>query len=192
MWRLLFAMRQSDGSLTQMAGAQKKVIVRLFGGGAASAMPGYLPATAFADSGSVALMDPGGKVISFAISDIKLIAYVRDFNIGDPLEPERLGRRTFPARPRAEGLWLRMTFRDGDTLEGLAGLDITFLDSIVTDGGLTVTPPDARSNAQRVFVPRSALTALELLGVVTSAAKRKAAIKPAREPQPWLFGDTQT
>lgn len=174
-----------------MAGTQKKAVVRLFGDAAnpPSPVPGYLPATAFAEAGNVALMDPGGKVISFALRDIKWIAYVRDFNTGDALEPERFGRKTFPARPRSEGLWLRMTFRDGDVLEGLAGLDITFLDSIVADSGLMVTPPDARSNAQRVYVPRSALTGLELLGIVTSAAKRKAATKPGREPQPWLFGD---
>ena len=175
-----------------MAGAQKKVIVRLFGGDGVNPpapVAGYLPATGFADGESVSVMDPGGRVISFALREIKWIAYVRDFNIGDTVEPERFGRRTFPARPRSEGLWLRMTLRDGDVLEGLAGLDITFLDSIVTDGGVMVTPPDARSNAQRVYVPRAALAGLELLGLVTSAAKRKAATKPGREPQPWLFGD---
>jgi hypothetical protein len=175
-----------------MVGAQKKVIVRLFGDEAANPsppVPGYLPSTSFTEGGNVALMDLGGKVISFDLRGIKWIAYVRDFNTGDALEPERMGRKTFPARPRSEGLWMRMTFRDGDVLEGLAGLDITFLDSIVADSGLMVTPPDARSNAQRVYVPRSALTGLELLGIVTSAAKRKAATKPAREPQPWLFGD---
>jgi hypothetical protein len=175
-----------------MAGAQKKVIVRLFDGETANLpapVAGYLPASGFAEADNVALMDPGGRVISFALRDIKWIAYVRDFNTGDALEPERLGRKTFPARPRSEGLWLRMSFRDGDALEGLAGLDITFLDSIVADGGLMVTLPDARSNTQRMYVPRSALAGLELLGLVTSAAKRKAATKPGREPQPWLFGD---
>ncbi|MEO7029113.1 MAG: hypothetical protein ABI147_06890 [Acidobacteriaceae bacterium] len=169
-----------------MAGAQKKVVVRLFGG---SAVSGYLPVSGFADGSELALMDLGGTIISFPFIDIKLIAYVRDFNTGDLVDPERMGRRNFPARPRAEGLWLRMTFRDGETLEGLAGLDIAFLDSIVSDRGLFVTPPDPRSNAQRVYVPRSALAGLELLGVVTTAAQRKAAAKPAREPQPWLFGE---
>jgi hypothetical protein len=169
-----------------MASAQKKVIVRPFNGAPVS---GYLPAAGFVEAGQVALMDVSGRVITSPVSDIKLIAYVRDFNLGDTVDPERLGRKTFPARPRNEGLWLRMTFRDGDALEGMAGLDISLLDSIVTDQGLSVTPPDARSNALRVYVPRIALTGLELLGVVTSAAKRKAAVKPAREPQPWLFGD---
>lgn len=186
MWRLPPYVRQSDGLTTTMAGAQKKVIVRPFTG---PAVTGYLPAAGFVTSGQAELMDTSGRVNALQFSDIKLIAYVRDFNLGDTTDPERLGRKTFPARPRNEGLWLRMTFRDNDVLEGVAGLDIAFLDSILSDHGLSVTPPDARSNALRIYVPRSALTGLELLGVVTSAARRKAAVKPAREPQPWLFGD---
>jgi hypothetical protein len=170
-----------------MAEAQKKVIIRLFSGDPVS---GYLPASGFVSGDQLALMDTGGRVISFLISDIKLIAYVRDFNTADRLDPERLGRRSFPARPRTEGLWLRMTFRDGETLEGLAPLDISLLDSVAADRGLSVTPPDTRSNTQRVFVPRSALTALDLLGLIASAANRKPATKPAREPEPWLFDNT--
>jgi hypothetical protein len=170
-----------------MAEAQKKVILRLFTGDPIS---GYLPATGFATGETISLMDTGGRVISFPLSDIKLIAYVRDFNTSDRLDPERLGRRSFPARPRTEGLWLRMTFRDGETLEGLAALDISFLDSIATDRGLSVTPPDTRSNTQRVYVPRSALTSLELLSLITSATKRRPTVKPAREPEPWLFDNT--
>lgn len=170
-----------------MAEAQKKVILRQFTGDPVS---GYLPATGFSSNGQVALMNTAGRVISFPLSDIKLIAYVRDFNSADRVDPERLGRRAFPARPRTEGLWVRMTFRDGDTLEGLAPLDMSFLDAIATDGGLSITPPDTRSNTQRVFVPRSALTALDLLGLITSAAQRKPAAKPVREPEPWLFDNT--
>jgi hypothetical protein len=170
-----------------MAGAHKKVIIRLFEG---TPVSGYLPAAGFVEAEHVSVMDPGGKLISFALQDIKLIAYVRDFNLGDTFEPERLGRRTFPARPRSEGLWLRMMFRDGDILEGLGGLDVSFIDPIVGDKGLQVVPPDPRSNAQRVFVPRSSLTGLELLGVVTSAQKRKTATVPRREPQPGLFGES--
>ena len=170
-----------------MAEAQKKVILRQFTGDPIS---GYLPATGFSSNGQVEFMNTAGRVISFPLHDIKLIAYVRDFNSADRVEPERLGRRAFPTRPRTEGLWLRMTFRDGDTLEGLSPLDISFLDAIATDGGLTITPPDTRSNTQRVFVPRSALTALDLLGLIASAAQRKPAVKPVREPEPWLFDNT--
>jgi len=190
MWRFVTGVRQSDGTtrktLDQMAGSQKKVIVRSFN---TPAVSGYMPAYGFLESNVIALMDTAGRAILFPINEIKWIAYVRDFNTSDLEDPERIGRRTFPARPRAEGLWLHMTFRDGEVLQGLAPLDLTFLDGIVTDHGLMVTPPDLRSNTQRIYVPRPALAALDLLGVVTSAASRKAAPKPAREPQPSLFGE---
>jgi hypothetical protein len=170
-----------------MAETQKKAIVRLFN---ASTVSGYLPPMGFTVGDQVSLMDTSGISIPISINDIKLIAYVRDFISGNSDDPDRLGRRSFPARPRTEGLWLRLTFRDGDILEGLAASDITFLDSPVIDRGLTVTPPDARSNTQRLYVPRSALTGLQLLGVISSAARRKLASTPPRETQPWLFGDS--
>jgi hypothetical protein len=184
MWRFVVIMRQFDSSTQKMAEAQKKVIVRRFN---ASTVSGYMPANGFLDSNIIALMDTEGRAILFPINEIKWIAYVRDFNPEDLAEPERLGRRTFPARPRTEGLWLRMIFRDGDALEGLAALDITFLDSIVTDHGLMATVPDARSNTQRIYVPRSALTSLGLLGVITSPTRRKTA--QSQEPQPRLFSE---
>jgi len=170
-----------------MAVSQKKVIVRCFN---TPAVSGYMPAYNFLESNVIALMDTAGRAILFPINEIKWIAYVRDFNTGDLVDPERIGRRTFPARPRAEGLWLHLTFRDGEVLQGLAPLDIAFLDGIVTDHGLTITPPDLRSNTQRIYVPRCALTGLDLLGVVTSAGSRRATAKPARESQPTLFGET--
>ncbi len=169
-----------------MADVHKKVIIRLFDAGTVS---GYMPAYGFLESDVVALMDTAGRAILFRINEIKWIAYVRDFNSGDAAEPERIGRRTFPARPRNEGLWLRMTFQDGDILEGLAALDITFLDAIVKDHGVMITVPDARSNAQRIYVPRSSLTGMDLLGIVTAASKRKTAAT-VRERQPSLFGES--
>jgi hypothetical protein len=165
-----------------MAEAQKKVVVRLFD---AAPVSGYLPAAGFVVDERLSVMDTTGRLISFGISDVKLVAYVRDFNPGDELDPERLGRKSFVTRPRVEGIWVRMTFRDGDVVEGLAAGDMTFLDSLVGDGGLMVTPPDARSNTQRIYVPRGALTGVEFLGVIS---RRKPTV--AREPEPWLFGDT--
>jgi hypothetical protein len=71
-------------------------------------------------------------VLAVPLSEIKHIAYVRDFNLNDSVNPERLTRRTFLARPRTEGLWVRLSFRgqstpsnEPDQLEGLAPLDAT-------------------------------------------------------------------
>jgi hypothetical protein len=166
-----------------MAGTQKKVIVRPFEG---PPVPGYLPAAGFGDGETIAFMDSNGRSIQLVINHIKLIAYVWDFNSDDIVDPERLGRKRFLARPRNEGLWVRMTFRDGDVLEGVAAADLGLLKGLVTDRGLIVLPPDGRSNTQRVYVPRMALSALEILGVI---GKKKASVGSQKEPQPGLFGE---
>ncbi|MCU1248545.1 MAG: hypothetical protein JWQ49_1574 [Edaphobacter sp.] len=153
-----------------MSSAHKKVIVRRFTG---ETLPGYLPLSAFVRSRGIDLLDLSGRVIPLALNDIKHICYVREFNLHDTMNPERLTRRTFLARPRTEGLWLRMTFRGGDILEGLAPTDVGLLDDVINDAGLHVTPPDTRSNTQRVFVPRSSLAELQLLAVITTPSRRK-------------------
>jgi hypothetical protein len=153
-----------------MSSAHKKVIVRRFTG---ETLPGYLPLSSFVRNHSIDLLDLSGRVISLAINDIKYICYVRDFNLNDPANPERLLRRTFLAKPRTEGLWLRMTFRSGDLLEGLAPIDIALTDDLINDAGLQLTPPDVRSNTQRIFVPRTSLTELQLIAVITSPSRRK-------------------
>jgi hypothetical protein len=157
-----------------MANAQKKVVVRCFNG---VLFPGYLPAGAFvrldASAPELDLLDLSGRVISLGLDDVKMISYVRDFNLADTVNPERLTRRTFLARPRTEGLWLRLSFRTGDLLEGLAATDLTLLSSILEDHGLFLTPPDIRSNTQRIFVPRSAITELQLIAVITTPSRKK-------------------
>jgi len=113
-----------------MSSAHKKVIVRRFTG---ETLPGYLPLSAFVRNRGIDLLDLTGRVIPLLLNDIKHVCYVRDFNLHDTVNPERLTRRTFLARPRTEGLWLRMTFRGGDVLEGLASTDIALLDDLLND-----------------------------------------------------------
>jgi hypothetical protein len=156
-----------------MSSAHKKVIVRRFTG---ETLPGYLPLAAFVRNRTqpgIDLLDLTGRVIPLLLSDIKHVCYVREFNLNDTSNPERLTRRTFLSKPRTEGLWLRMTFRSGDLLEGLASIDITLTDDLIQDAGLQLTPPDARSNTQRIYVPRTSLTDLQLLAVITTPSRRK-------------------
>src|SRR5437868_6993227 len=148
-----------------MPTAQKKVIIRRFAG---DALHGYLPHAGILRNNTVDLLDLAGRVIPLAINDIKMISYVRDFNLNDTLNPERLARRTFLARPRNEGLWVRLTFRSGDLLEGLAPIDRSLLDALAEDHGLYLAPPDTRSNTQRLFIPRTAIAEFQLLAVITS------------------------
>lgn len=158
-----------------MSSAHKKIIVRRHLG---DTLPGYLPLSGFVRPRSnpltLDLLDLAGRVFPLPLADIKHIAYVRDFNLNDTTNPERLTRKTFLARPRTEGLWLRLTFKDsGEILEGLAPIDVSLLDDVLADAGLFLTPPDTRSNTQRLYVPRSAIAELQLLAIITTPSRTK-------------------
>ena len=132
------------------------------------------------------MLDGQGKVLRVAWNQVKWVCYVREPALGegsgaDTVNPERLLRRRFSSRPRVTGLWLRITLSDGEELEGVAANDRSLLDGI----GLLLTPPDTRSNTQRVFVPRSSIRELTVLAVIgTSPSSRKQA---GAGTQPELF-----
>jgi hypothetical protein len=121
-----------------MSSSRKKVILRRTHG---DLLFGYLPVSGFVRNRSLDLLDLGGRVIPILLNDVKLVSFVRDFNLNDTVNPERLTRRTFLARPRTEGLFL--------------------------------TPPDIRSNTQRIYVPRTSIAELQLIAVITSPSKKK-------------------
>ena len=167
--------------------AHKKVIVRrIRPGGQTDILAGYLALSGFVRNRALDLLDLSGHVIPLELNNIKLISYVRDFNLSDTTNPERLLRRTFLARPRAEGLWLRLTFPSGELLEGLAPIDLTLLDDAVNDAGLFLIPPDTRSNTQRIYVPRTSIADLALIAVITTPSKKKPTPAPP-SPQQDLF-----
>jgi hypothetical protein len=171
-----------------MASAQKKVVIRCCGGTLAW---GYLPQTRFVVAGRVELIEVDARAKLIDLNEIETIAYVRDFNLDDTLEPERMGRRAFPARPKVVGLWVRVEFlRDLAPLEGVLSFDLSALDSLLEDRGIFLVPPDGRSNTLRVFIPRTALRTLEVVGWVSSPSKRladKAAKQLERAKQAGLF-----
>ena len=167
-----------------MSSSRKKVLVRRFSG---DSVAGYLSPAGFIHAGAVELLDLGGRILPLPLNDIKHIAFVRDFNLTDAVNPERLTRRTFLARPRGEGLWVRLTFRTTDMLEGLAPTDLSLLDGAIDDVGIFLTPPDTRSNTQRLFVPRAAISELQLLAVITSPSKKQPAAPTQESLQDELF-----
>jgi hypothetical protein len=128
------------------------------------------------------ILDTQGKLLRVPWAQVKWVCYVRELGTGDGMEganPERLLRRTFTSRPRATGLWLRLTLGDGEELEGVVANDRSLVDGV----GLLLTPPDTRSNTQRVFVPRSSIRDLRVLAVLGTAQTHR-----ARDPlQPELF-----
>ncbi len=139
-------------------------------------MTGYLPMAGLVTAGvgeaSIDFLDLEGRITPVPLDTVLWIAFVRDFN-RDELDPERLTRRTFLARPRTEGLWIRLTLDGGEVLEGLAPLDLGLADALILDRGLYLIPPDVRSNTQRLYVPRSSFTTLEVLAVITTPSRVK-------------------
>jgi hypothetical protein len=184
-------MRQSNA----MGSARKPVIVRKFSRDwfAGYAGPGLGAGLGpGSETGSVELeiLDLTGKVVRVGWDQVKWVCYVRDFPAGtaDQSNPERLLRKRFLIRPRTAGLWLRLTLTDGDELEGLAANDLT----LVQGAGLLLTPPDTRSNTQRIFVPRQAIQALEVLSLIGAAGRKRGPAGQPETEQPELFsGDPE-
>jgi hypothetical protein len=152
-----------------MPAGRKKVLIRRF---SRDTIAGYLPAAGFVQDDALELLDLSGRVMPIPLSEIKMVLYVRDFNLTEK-DPERTLRKTFLSKPRTEGLFIRLKLRDEDVLEGLAPLDISLMDSALEDKGVQFTPPDVRSNVQRIFVPRRAIESMDLLAIITTPSKKK-------------------
>jgi len=166
-----------------MASTRKPVIVRKF---SRDWCAGYAGAEFGQQKSDLEFLDLTGKVVRMGWEQVKWICYVRDFPAGsaDQANPERLVRKRFSLRPRTAGLWLRLTLGDGDELEGLAANDR----SLVEGAGLLLTPPDTRSNTQRVYVPRQAIQTLEVVSLIGAARRKRAEAARPGEEQSELFG----
>ena len=143
-----------------MPTTHKKVVVRKMDRDSVS---GYVAAQ-FVQDGKLELLNTSGTVISMDLREIKGVYFVREFG-----DSESLTRKTFTSRPRSEGLWVRLRFKDNEILEGLMPADLT---QNMPEGYL-VNPPDLRSNTQRIFVPRTALDSLTVLAVIGAARRRR-------------------
>jgi hypothetical protein len=152
-----------------MGSTQKKAILRMHDG---NWLAGYLPVAGFIRQGAIELLDLSARRQAVALASLKWACFVRDFNSGEPANPERLLRTTFAGRPRLAGLWVRATLTDETVLEGVVANDLSLLDP----AGLLLTPPDTRSNTQRIFLPRSSMQDLTVVAVVGATAK------PTRKP----------
>ncbi len=157
-----------------MPSTHKKVIVRKMD---RDSVQGYV-APAFIADGKVELLNTAGKVVLIELTEVKGVYFVREFD-----ESESFARKTFATRPRTEGLWVRLKFRDNEILEGMMPNDLTQL----SPDGFLFTPPDTRSNTQRIFVPRSALSELTVLAVIGGAGGRRRRAAAAPEGQVPMF-----
>jgi hypothetical protein len=157
------------------ASTHKKVVIVL-----ANKKPvrGYLNPSRLGQIDPVDLLTPDGEHQELSLATIRSVYFVRDFS--DDFEPER---KAFLSRPKLDGLWLRLRYLDGETLEGVVPNDLLSL----LDNGVQITPPDVNSTTDRIFIPRTALSEITVLGVVGIARRKPAAAPVAAQPR--LFNE---
>jgi len=150
------------------ASTTKKAVIRRF---EKESLAGYVNPVSYLQPAGVELLSAQGNVSTVPYDEIKTIAFVRDFEAGEP------ERHVFQTRPKMEGLWVSLRFRDGDVMEGVMPNNLLQLEHY----GFTVIPPDPYSNNQRVFIPRVSPRSVEVLGVVGSPLRRRKPKPPAKE-----------
>jgi hypothetical protein len=141
------------------ASTLKKVVVLLLG---RKSVKGYLNPIVLSRSECIDLLTLEGEHQPILLKDVKSVYFVREFT--EPFEPER---KAFLSRPKLDGLWVRLRFRDEDSMEGIVANNLLDL----LDAGVQLIPPDLHGNVLRMFVPRSALAELKVLGVVGIARR---------------------
>lgn len=138
---------------------------------------GHVNSVSFQQPTGVEVLSVQGNAATVPYADIKSIAFVRDFD-----DHGGTASRVFHTRPKMEGLWVRFEFRDGEVMEGILTNNLLQVEPY----GFTVIPPAPFNSQQRVFVPRVALRAVAVLGVIGSPLKRKKP-KPVPKEQIGLF-----
>jgi len=173
------AKRLQGKGLGLTASTSKKVTIERF---EREPLHGFINLQTFVQPGGVELLSVAGAVLSVPWSEVKAIRFVRDFLTGKPA----LERQVFLTRPKSEGLWVRMQFRDGDNLEGVLPNNLLMLEP----GGFTIVPPDAAGNTQKVYVPKTALTGMQVLGVVGSPLRSRRPAAGDQKKQIGLFDNS--
>jgi hypothetical protein len=162
------------------ASTHKKVVVLLLN---RTSVRGYLNPATLGRSEQIDLLTLDGEQESIQLEDVKSVYFVREFK--DQFEPER---KTFLSRPKLDGLWVRLRFKDEDAMEGIVSNNLLDL----LDTGVRLTPPDLHGNVLHMFIPRTALREMKVLGVVGVARRSPRATRDIRavlEAQSKLFSE---
>jgi hypothetical protein len=144
--------------------SNKKVLVARFD---RETLAGFIQTPGGFKSDSVELLTPEGSLLQVPYSETKAVCFVRDFESGETWREHR----NFATRPKSAGLWLRLLFRDHDSIEGMLANNLM----LVEPNGFNIIPPDPTFQNQRIFVPRAALEDVQVLGVIGSPLRRRPA-----------------
>lgn len=151
------------------ASTSKKVVIRRFD---REPVTGFVNPQNWQQSQGLEVLSQSGNVAVVPYADVKAAFFVRDFSDSPSCN------RVFQTRPKIQGIWLRLHFRDGEVLDGVMPNNLLQVEA----SGFTFLPPNATYAA---FVPRSAVTEVHVLGVVGAVQVKKE--KPQPKEQIGLF-----
>lgn len=138
---------------------------------------GFVNPSGYLQPQAIEILKPDGSLALLSYSEVRSVAFVKDF------QDQEEQRRVFLARPKMEGLWARMVFRDGEVMDGILPNNLLAWEI----NGFTVTPPETDGNNQKIFVPREALRSIQVLGVVGSPLRGKRSKSETSGDQQPLF-----
>jgi len=116
------------------------------------------PSTYLLENG-LELLTAAGTVQNLRYEEVKALCFVSEGITTADLFKDNI---FFERRPKIPGLWTRFNFRDGSRLDGILPHNLLEWPA----SGYLITPPKAGPARQRVLIPRVALWATELRGVV--------------------------
>jgi hypothetical protein len=156
--------------------SNKKVLIARF---ERESLQGFVQTPAGLEGDAVELLRPEGSLVRVPFSETKLVCFVRDFDAGETWQDHR----AFASRPKTAGIWVRFRLRDGDWLEGILPNNLLQFEA----AGFSAVPADPSYQNQRIFVPRLALSGVEVLGVIGSSLRRRPGKKPGDDGQLKMF-----
>ena len=142
------------------SGSTKKAMVYRF---EREPLSGFLDSVRPLEEDQIQFLNKDGFVQLIPAAQVKMICFVRDWISTLPWL-----RNKYAVRPRQHGLWVRMKFQDGESVEATMANDFSLLDG----SSISVVPPEPATGVQRVIVPLQAIQAFEVLGVVGSPLKK--------------------
>jgi hypothetical protein len=122
---------------------------------------GFITTPTFGAGQSIELMSPEGYLEALEYREVKAVCFVAEGGDGLLFREET----AFGRRPKLPGLWARFELRDGDAIEGVLPHNLAEW----PEAGFLIIPPKSGSQRQKVFLPRLAVRATDLRGIIGKA-----------------------
>lgn len=123
-----------------------------------SAVPGDLPISMTIEP------EDGGTAVALNLADAKAVFFVHTF-AGSPAQRDV---RFFDSLSIHPYLWVRMTFNDGEIMEGRVSNSMDLL----MENAFRLFPVDELTNNRCLFVPKGSLTNFQIIGLLEEQSRQ--------------------